>query len=442
MKLLIQHANYVVRDANRVERNIDILIEDSHIVAVGQDIAEQANLGSDELEYLDASRLLVIPGLVNGHTHIYQSLLRGLQDDLTLDDWVAAILFPHMEKIHQTGLGQEAMVVSSQLACSEMLKNGTTSFIDMASTTETAWAEWARIGIRGTVAYNIADQNLPEKFSQSLADVKVNIIKRVEAFQNFKSNSPTFGMMIAPATLLMCSPELLKWAGDLGRRYEIPIHAHVAETKVEYSAFKEMFGVTPVKFMDQMGLLSKDSSLAHCVYVSPEDIALLKRREAAVVHCPKSNMILGSGTAPIPEMLAEGIPVALANDGPASNDLLDMFEEMRTAALLQKVQHGADAIVARDVFKMATENGARALGINAGTIDSGKLADLTLINLDRIHLLPVHDVISLLVYCVKGSDVDTVIVDGKIVVKNGALTNIDESEVIERIHSFSKKLNS
>ena len=442
MKLLIQQASYVVRDAKRVERNIDILIDGPEIVAVGQDLAETTKLAADDLEYLDASNQVVIPGFVNAHTHIYQSLLRGLRDDLPLNDWVAAVLYPHFERIHEADLHQEEMVVSSQLACSEMLKNGTTSFVDMASSSKIAWAEWQKIGIRGTVAYNIADQNLPEKFSQSLKEIKADIKKHIEDFQDFLRYFPNQKMMIAPATLLMCSQELLEWMGEFADRNKIPIHAHVAETKDEYSTIKEKFGVSPIRWMDQMGLLSSNSSLAHCVYVSPEDIALLKKRGAFPVYCPKSNMKLGSGTAPVPEMLAAGISVALANDGPASNDILDMFEEMRAAALLQKVQHGADKLVAHDVFKMATENGACALGINAGTIDPGKLADLTLVNLDRPHLLPIHDIISSLVYCGKGSDVDTVIVDGKVVVKNGHLRNIDEAEVIERAHQFTKRLNS
>ncbi len=441
MKLLIQNANYVVRDAKRIERNVDILIDGSQIVAVGQDLAKKTNLSEKNIKCLDASNHAVIPGLVNAHTHTYQSLLRGLQDDLNLDAWVDAVVFPYLEKIQKTGLGQEAMIVSSQLACSEMLKNGTTSFVDMASSTETAWSEWERIGIRGTVAYNIANQNIPMEFSLPLSEIKANIINRVDIFQDFKTSSSTLGMMIAPATLLMCSQELLEWAGSLFDQYNIPIHAHVDETMGEHNTIIEKFGVSPVKWLDQLGLLSKNSSLAHCVHVSHEDILLLKEREAVPVHCPKSNMILGSGRAPVPEMLAVDIPVALANDGPASNDLLDMFEEMRAAALLHKVQHGADVIVAQDVFKMATENGARALGINAGTIDSGKLADLTLINLNRIHLIPIHDIISLIVYCVKGSDVETVIVDGKIVVNNGCLATIDEKEIIKRTHSFSKQFN-
>jgi 5-methylthioadenosine/S-adenosylhomocysteine deaminase len=205
----------------------------------------------------------------------------------------------------------------------------------------------------------------------------------------------------------------------------------VAETRYEVEQIAQTAGTTPLRYLERFGLVDERLTAVHCVHMDEEDLELLRRRGVVVVHNPKSNLKLGSGIAPVPRMLELGIPVALANDGAASNDLLDMFEEMRCAALIQKgAAENPGVLSARQVFRMATEYGARACGIPAGVLEAGRLADVVIVNLRRPHLVPVHDIINTLVYCAKGSDVETVIIDGRVVMRGRQLQTMNEDDII------------
>jgi 5-methylthioadenosine/S-adenosylhomocysteine deaminase len=414
-----------------VERDADVLIEGQHICAVGRQLLEgDAVPGS--LTVIDARGQAVIPGLVNAHTHLYQSLLRGLRDDLTLEAWLNAVVFPFVKQSRAVYPDREVMAAAARVACAEMLKNGTTSFIDMEGSCDASWAAWREMGIRGTAAMVISDKGLPEDMLLSQAAAQARLLERLQGGLEAASRCGLLSFMLAPATPLMCSRGLLEWTRETADRFGLAIHTHAAETAREVRETRQATGLSPIGWLDANGLLSPRTTLAHCVHVDAEDVATLAGRGAIPVHCPKSNMKLGSGRAPVPDMLAAGLPVALANDGPASNDLLDMFEEMRAAVLLQKVQGRPEALTARAAFCMATENGARACGLNAGTIDPGRLADLTLVDLNQPHLTPDHDLVPLLVYCGKGSDVNTVIVDGHVVVRDRHLMLTDEAEIIKQ----------
>jgi 5-methylthioadenosine/S-adenosylhomocysteine deaminase len=438
MNKLIRKARYVVRSATRVEKDSDVLIRGDHISAVGQDLLPPGET-TEDLEVIDAQKHAVIPGLVNAHTHLYQSLLRGLQDNLRLEEWIQRIIFPYHSVIRKSDGGDEADVCAARLGCAEMLKNGTTSFIDMDNTNPAVWAAWQEIGIRGITAVVCADLGLPEDLQQSQNSLKDRVLSALEAYRSFENSGRTLGFMLAPEPG-MCSRELLGWAALVANSHELRVHVHAAEIADNVHIMQEKYGLSPIGLLHSFGLLSHRTSLAHCVHVSEDDISILSRSGAIVVHCPKSNMKLGSGAAPVSEFLSAGIPVALANDGPASNDLLDMFEEMRAASFLNHLVGRSTKFGACEVFQMATEQGAKACGIDAGTIDPGKLADLTLINLDRPHLSPDLDIVPLLVYCGKGCDVDMVIVNGEIVVEDGKIVRVSEAEIVQKGHDLREAL--
>jgi 5-methylthioadenosine/S-adenosylhomocysteine deaminase len=280
------------------------------------------------------------------------------------------------------------------------------------------------VGVRGLAALTFADLHLPPALQMPLAERKARLLDLVEAGLAAAARSTTLGLMLAPAAPRLCSQALLQWAAELAGRLGLRVQTHAA------TALASPGEPSSIAWLDEAGLLTGRTLLAQCVCLSVEDFERVVARGAIPVHCPKSNMKLGSGVAPVPALLARGLTVALGNDGPASNDLLDMFEEMRAAALLHKVTGGADALPAETAFAMATEHGARAAGLDAGTLDPGRLADLALIDLNRPHLAPDHAIVPLLVYCGRGSDVDTVIVDGRVVLTAGRPVRLGEAEVL------------
>jgi 5-methylthioadenosine/S-adenosylhomocysteine deaminase len=254
---------------------------------------------------------------------------------------------------------------------------------------------------------------------------------------------PRVHVVLAPSTPFLASPDLLQWAREQRDRLGVGLQIHVSETRYEIEEIARQAGTTPLRYLDRFGLVDERLTAVHCVHLAAADLDLLQERGVVVVYNPKSNMKLGSGVAPVAEMLRRGVPVALANDGAASNDLLDMFEEMRSAALLQKVAaEDPAAISAADVFRMATEHGARACGIDAGTIDPGRLADLAVVNLRRPHLVPVHDVVNSLVYCAKASDVETTIIDGRVVMRGRQLTTMDEDFILDLAQEWGANLRA
>jgi 5-methylthioadenosine/S-adenosylhomocysteine deaminase len=239
----------------------------------------------------------------------------------------------------------------------------------------------------------------------------------------------------------LASPELLRWTKEQADRLGIGVQIHVAETRYEIERINGEAGTTPLRYLDRYGLVDDRLTAVHCVHMDQQDLDLLQERGVIPIHNPKSNMKLGSGISPVAEMLRRGIPVALGNDGSASNDLLDMFEEMRFAALLQKVAAEDPSVVsAADLFRMATENGAKACRIDAGTIDPGRLADLAVVNLRKPHLVPVHDIVNSLVYCAKGEDVEATIINGEIVMRDRELVTMDEESILNLAEERGRNL--
>jgi len=439
--ILIKNADFVIRDAGRIERHVDILIKDNRIAQVGKC---DYNWCTDNaaLEIIDASGKAVIPGLINAHTHLYQNLLKGRQDNLPLVEWCRDVTFPLcelIEKERSQNKDESLGYYWSMMAAMEMLKNGTTTCLNLDMTLDSVFKAWREIGIRGIGAITCADMWISDSLKLDFEKIKEKILGFIDRWYRKPDEAPLISVMFGPSAPFVCSEKLLSWIREEASRKKIAIHIHVAETQYEVQLMIRERGLRPLEYLDKIGFLGSDVSAAHCIHLHPNELHVIKEKNVIPVYNPKSNMKLGSGIAPIAKMLSLGINVGLGNDGSASNDNLDLFEEMRAAALLQKVAAGDPSVItARDVFRMATEGGALACGIDAGTIDQGKLADIVLIDLNKPHLLPVTDIVNTIVYCARGSDVNSVLVNGRVLVRQGQLVSLSEEEVINETMSVVK----
>jgi 5-methylthioadenosine/S-adenosylhomocysteine deaminase len=429
MTILIQDAAYVVRSAERVERDCGVLIEGSRISDVGH-VPPQAGW-----DVIDATGCAVIPGLINAHTHLYQNLLKGLNDGLPLVEWCDQVLFPAADVIHtdhREARDERMGYAWSLVSALEMIKAGITCCINMDMTMDSVFQAWLDIGFRGVGAVTLSDQWTPDRLRRSPELSHQEALGFLRRWHNVPAGDPRIQIILAPSTPFLASADLLQWARRQRDRLDVGIQIHVAETQYEIDRIAEETGTTPLRYLDRLGLVDNRLTAVHCVHMDEGDLDLLQERGVIPIHNPKSNMKLGSGIAPVAEMLRRGITIALGNDGSASNDLLDMFEEMRFAALLQKVAaHDPSVLSAADVFRMATENGAKACRIDAGLVDPGRLADLAVVNLRKPHLVPVHDIVNSLVYCVRAQDVETTIINGQVVMRNRELVTMDEDEILD-----------
>lgn len=437
MPVLIQHADYLVRSADRIERDADLLIDGARIAQIGR-ITPPVPA---DTTILDGRGCIVIPGLINTHAHLYQSFLRGLADDLALVDWCNQTVFPltnvahYEEKVEGNQMGGHHWATMSAL---ELLRGGVTTCVDMYLHMDSVCRAWQAIGLRGVVALALVDRWIPASFRQTTQVVQTQALEFIRAWHKRDSR---IQIMLAPSAPFICTPALLAWTRETSAQFNLGIQTHVSETQYEIQVVQSETGLSPVAYLAQLGLLGERTTAVHCVHVSESDLATLAETQTTVVHCPKSNLKLASGIAPIPQMLARGVRVALATDGAASNDTLDMFEEMRVAAMLPKgAAQDAKAMTARQVFAMATEAGARALGIDAGTLDPGKLADIAILNRRKPHLVPLHDPINALVYAARASDVETTIVNGAIVMRDRVMLTLDESAAIQAADDYARKL--
>ena len=432
MSILIKNASYLIRKNNRIEKEKDILIEGAHISKIAGSIEAPANT-----EIIDAKGKLVAPGFINSHTHLYQNLLKGMDDRVSLFDWVDKITFPLCSNITTKLNKKDSKKIAhlwSLLAGIEAIKSGTTCVLDMDLKHIDVIQGWSDLGLRGVCARTFVDKWVPNDLSEPLKKQFKNIEKLIETYHNTPQDLPLISVFIGPSAIFTCSEKLLKWVAETAEEFNTGIQIHVAETSWEVEHVTKELGLRPVEYLNKIGFLSPRTSLVHCVHLSANEISMIAESGATVVHCPKSNMKLGSGVAPVVEMLKRNIPVALGTDGAASNDLLDMLEEMRFAAMLQKVKHeDASVIAGDDVYKMATANGAKACNIDAGVIEEGKLADLIIIDLDKAHLVPIHDIINTLVYCARASDVESVVINGKIVMLERSIQTVDENNILEEI---------
>jgi 5-methylthioadenosine/S-adenosylhomocysteine deaminase len=382
---------------------------------------------------IDCSNCLIMAGLVNAHTHAAMSLLRGIADDLPLDRWLNEYIFPSEAK----RAGPEFVYTGTCLSAVEMALNGITTFADGYFHMENAARAAVDVGLRAVVAQGILDVPTPD------AAVPGSWRERVETFlDNCPANS-----LITPALFChspyLCNPETLQAARRLSREHSVLLFCHVSETAHEVDEIKLRHGVRPVELLHRLGILGKDFVAVHAVHVSGAEQEMLARSHTGVVHCPESNMKLASGTAPVRELMAKGITLAIGTDGPASNNNLDMLEEMRSASLMAKLVTGdPQALGARAVLRMATIDGAKVLGLEdrIGSLEPGKLADLIVIDLNRPHLTPLYDPISHLAYTARGTDVRDVMVNGKWVVRDGRLVTVDQANLMAQARGMARNI--
>lgn len=425
--LLIQGASCVVASADRVLRNADVLVDGSRILRVGPALPEA---GCETV--IDARGKIVSPGFVNAHTHLYQNMLKGMGDRLGLKEWCEQVTFPFSNVIHryERQLGDETLGYAyGLLGAVEMLHSGVTAFIDMDNNMTTQLEAWEDVGIRGALAIQSVNRWVPRE----LMIPDEARIEKLEATISAWHGRGLQDVYIAPSTPFTCTPEFMRKIQELARKYGVKIQTHVSETAWEIRQSLEETGMTPLRYLESIGFLEDPIIAVHCVHLTPEEMELCRKRNVTVCYNPKSNAKLGSGIAPIAELRELGVELCIATDGAASNDLLDIFEDMRFGAMLQKLRYNDPARFGeKEVFRMATEGGARAMGLDAGRIEAGKLADLILIDCGSASIAPVHDPISALVYCGKSSAVDTVIVNGRVVMEGGVIQTISEAEQVRK----------
>jgi 5-methylthioadenosine/S-adenosylhomocysteine deaminase len=421
MPILIKNARFIITP-NDILQNKDILIMDDKIVSID---------GKDKSDFvIDASNKVVMPGLINSHTHLAMTLLRGYGDDMHLMEWLEKKIWPIESK-----MTSEDCYIGSLLGCLESIRFGVTTFSDMYYFLDETAKACLESGVRGVLSWAILDEAFTTQKGIPLDNAK-NFIEKYSGYELVK---PSLG----PHSIYTCSKETLIKTKELSDKYNSLMHMHVSETKDEVETSIKKFGKRPVEFLNEIGFLSPKLTAAHCVHLSEKEIEMIKENNVKVLHCPISNLKLASGIAPIPEMLKKEITIGLGTDSSASNNNLDVFEEMKTAALIHKgFKNNATLVSAKQALDMATKNGGLALGLDVGAIEVGKKADLILIDLKKPHLQPIHSIISNLVYSTKGSDVDTVICNGKILMENRKVLTLNEEEIYEKAQNSAERLRS
>ncbi|HLL69901.1 MAG TPA: 5'-deoxyadenosine deaminase [Pyrinomonadaceae bacterium] len=430
--ILIKGGTIITLDANERVVEGDLLVRDGRIVSIGE-TTETAS------EVIDARGCAVLPGFVQTHIHLCQTLFRGAADDLPLIDWLKRRVWP-LEAAHTPA----SVRASARLGIAEMIKGGTTCALTMETVNHTAEAFRAveETGFRATVGKCMMDAgaDVPLELFEETEDSIRESLALIEAWHG--RSDGRIRACFAPRFAVSCTRELLERVAHLSRERGVLVHTHASENRTEIEMVERATGMRNIEYLSSLGLTAPHVALAHCVHLNEQELDILAQTGTQVMHCPSSNLKLGSGIAPIVEMLARGVAVSLGADGAPCNNRLDMFTEMRTAALLQKVTHGADALPARRVLRMATIDGARALGLEAetGTLEIGKRADITILALERLHLTPRPDIISAIVYAAQAADVRTVVIDGRIVMREGELLSVNEREVLAEARAQAELL--
>jgi 5-methylthioadenosine/S-adenosylhomocysteine deaminase len=423
--ILIKDGTVVTMGENDSIVRGDLLIRDGRIAGVGGENATSVD------EVIDARSCAVLPGFVQTHIHLCQTLFRGAADDLALIDWLKKRVWP-MEAAHTA----ESVRASAQLSIVELIKGGTTCALTMETVrhTEEVLRVVEESGFRATVGKCMMDKgnDVPRELYEETHESIQESLRLIDKWHGRADGR--IRCCFAPRFAVSCTRELLSEVSKLARERDVMIHTHAAENKNECEIVEQETGMRNVAYLDLLGMSGAHVVLAHCVHVDDEEMATLARTKTNVAHCPSSNLKLGSGIARVLEMLERGVSVSLGADGAACNNRLDMFTEMRTAALLQKALHGPEVLPAARALRMATIDGARALGLEKeiGSLEMGKRADVIVVDLARPHSSPQREnVVSALVYSAGSSDVRTTIIDGRVVMRDRELLTLNEAEVIE-----------
>lgn len=405
----------------RIIENGAVAIKNGKIVAVGNSSEIVRQYQSKQI--IDATGKAIIPGLINTHTHIPMTLFRGLADDLELSEWLTKYIFPAEAK----NVTEEFVRAGTQLGLAEMIRGGTTTYCDMYYFEDAIADETAKAGVRAVLGETVIDFPAPD--NKTNAEAIVYVERFVKKWQNHSLIIPA----IAPHAPYTVSEENLKAVRALSDRLKAPIVIHLAEAQSEVDDIQKKKGMRPIEYVAKIGFLNERVIAAHVIMANNAEIQILKRFGVGVAHNPSSNMKLAAGVAPIPEMLKEDLAVGLGTDGAASNNDLNMWEEMDTAAKLHKTfANNPKAVSAREAFEMATIRGARALHLEKeiGSLETGKRADLAIVDLDGFHQIPLYEnIYSTLVYATKANDVRTVIIEGRLVMLNRNLLTLDEKVI-------------
>ena len=413
------------------------ILEDNFLCIQGDTISHINADGEGSFEAMitvDAKGGLILPGLINGHTHAAMSLFRGLADDLPLMEWLNNYIFPA-----ESNIDAEFVSTGTLLACAEMIMSGTTTFCDMYLFENEVAIAAQKAGMRCLVGEVLYDFTSPNYGPAEKG------LEYTESLIRDWQDDPLVSIAVEPHSLFTCSPDLLMAANELALKYEVPLIIHVAETLKEISEVKTRYGKGPVEQLHSMGILGPHFIADHCVHLESMDIKRMAEHGAKVVHNPESNMKLASGIAPVPEMIAQGVIVGLGTDGCASNNNLDLFTEMDMAAKLHKI-HTMDPTVmdALTVMKMATIDGANALGIGerTGSLEIGKKADIIVIDTNKPHLTPLYNPYSHLVYAARGNDVCHSVINGRLIMEDRKLLSLDLDEIIARAREKSVQVKT
>ncbi|PYU82186.1 MAG: amidohydrolase [Acidobacteria bacterium] len=435
--LLVIGGTLVTMDPERrILQDGFVAVQGDRIVEVGQGKPASCKRGVSARQTINAKGKLVLPGFINGHTHVPMTLLRGLRDDVTLDEWLRKYIFPAEAK----NVTEEFVRWGTRLAAAEQIRGGVTTFADMYYFEDVIAEEAKAAGMRGVMGETILDFPAPDNKSNAA------MLEYTEKFLKRWQGDALIHAAVAPHSIYSCSQRTLQDAAALARKYGAPILIHVAEIKKELDDSRAKNGTTPVQYLDRIGVLGPEVLAAHCIWVDEADRKILAQRQVGCVHNPSSNMMLASGVAPLIEERAAGVAVGLGTDGPAgSNNDLDLMEEMDLAAKLQKITRmDPQALGAKVVVEMATIEGARALHMEKeiGSLEAGKKADLLLIGLDAPNAVPMYDVYAQLAYALKGGDVETVIIGGRMVMRDKKLLTLDEPAVIAKAREFKNKIEA
>ena len=427
--LLIKNARvWPSADAKVIEGG-SVLVRDGRIAKVGKFHAR-----ADVV--VDADGCLVMPGFIQSHVHLCQTIFRGAGEDMALLPWLRHVVWP-LEAAHD----EESLEASALLACAELIRSGTTAFLSMETVrhTDAVFRAVDKMGLMGVIGQCLMDETAGYKplavdIEDGLADCEVLL--------SHWGKHPRLRLAVAPRFVLSCSGANMKEASAYARSRNLLLHTHASEQIEEIELVLERTGMHNIKYLHSVGLTGPDVCLAHCVHTLSDERAMLQETQTKVLHCPSANMKLASGIAPIPEYLESGIHVSIGADGTPCNNRLDQFLEMREAGLMQKIRLGPEALSAKDIVKMATEGGAKALGWEKemGTLEVGKRGNIILVDQNDFHVLPSEDPATNIVYSNCARDVIMTIVDGEILYEDGHLTKVDEDKLKAKIREQRKKL--
>lgn len=427
--ILIQGVTvFTMEEPETIIENGEIAIKGDRIAAIGPCGSTAA--GDQAARVIDGSHMIALPGFINCHTHAAMTLLRSYADDLPLMEWLSEKIWPI-----ENNLEPDDIYWGTMLCCLEMIKSGTTTFADMYFIMNQTALAVEKCGLRACLSRGMVGNG---------PNAALALEESVDFFKEWNGKAGgRIKVMFGPHAPYTCTPAYLRQVIELAGKYGAGLHIHVAETRDEVKQINTDYGKTPVGYLDDIGLFQLPVLAAHCVHVDAKDIEILARNNVGVAHCPESNMKLASGAAPVADLLKAGVNVGLGTDGAASNNNLDLLGEMRSAALLQKFCTGDPTVMpASTALRTATASGARVLGLTGeiGLLKEGMKADLILIDKRQPHFYPQHNLTANLVYAAHSSDVDTVLVDGRILMENKKVLTIDEEEVMREVQLRAERL--